>query len=189
MDVLHAMGLRGLGQDFTSLFDSSLADPGATAVDSGGQTVDTQGNVIDNINGTLTTPDGTVYDSYGNIIDNTAGTLTTPAGTVYNAQGEIVLPDGTRVDQANNTIITPDGVTHTNQITLPLGLTSAQIQQAAVRIAAQTGTPVGQWLARTIGGNTVLYRNPQGGIGTFNVSSMLLPAAILLGIFFLGKRN
>lgn len=76
------------------------------------------------------------------------------------------------IKESENTIRIPSGVS----------VTQKQIDD----IVAKVGGKVGNWVAQKVGGQTILTRN-QSGIGTMNVKDLLMPAAIIGGLFLLTK--
>lgn len=137
----------------------------------GGITGTTNGNSIDNGDGTITT-----YDTQGNIISTVDKASNQPLAT---APTQVYMPaNATPADYA--AVIANDPKI---QFKVTDALNSPMVKNALDKLA----TVGGQWLAKQVGGNTVLYKNNQGGIGTMNIKSLLIPAAIVAALVFAGK--
>lgn len=120
------------------------------------------------------------FDDYGDPVTQLQDVTQT---TAYNTGGALTEPQAETV--AKGLIATNYGGTVSNDgnsITLPF-LSPDQSQ----KLINQLATAGGQWAARQFGGNTVLYKNNQGGIGTMNIKSLLIPAAIVAALIFAGK--
>lgn len=122
----------------------------------------------------ITLPDGTRINTADNSVILANGEQFDSTGTI------ITLPDGTIVNKAAGTVTTTDGVEYkgANQIKLPFGITQAQVDS----FTAKLGQQAGNWIARQVGGSTVLYRQ-NGGIGSMDIKSLLVPGAILAALF------
>jgi hypothetical protein len=74
-------------------------------------------------------------------------------------------------------------------ITIPGIISDSAAASIAANLSASIGTAAGKWLAKKVGGNTVLYRQQAGGIGTFNIQNLLLPGAVIFGLVMLSKKG
>lgn len=161
---------------FLSGLGDATSDMLAFSGDDSGATVDVN-TVAANAGDTVFLPDGTQ-------IDKLTGSVTLSNGQQFDSTGGIITqPDGTIINKAANTVTTPDGVVYTgaNQIALPFGITDAQV----AAFTAKLGATAGQWIAKQVGGQTVLYNQSAGGLGTLNIQNLLLPAALLIGVLML----
>jgi len=123
-------------------------------------------------------------DSYGNTIVtysdgsqkilNAANREITAAQESQIAQQQIAV---SKIASSSGGMLLPDG-----SVNIPGVLSNPTVKNILDKLA-QSG---GQWVARQVGGNTILTRQ-NGGIGTMNIKSLLLPAAIIAGLFILGK--
>lgn len=99
------------------------------------------------------------------------------------------LDDGSVVDAAARTITTADGVVYGDDtVSFLPGVAQSTINKIANQLTAQAGSAAGRWLSKQIGGSTVLYRQNSGQIGTMDIKKLLLPAAVVAGIFFLENK-
>jgi hypothetical protein len=126
----------------------------------------------------------------GSTVDRVAGTVTLANGTLYGATGNsVTLPDCSVVDKSAGIVTLPDGTQYGNPDTTSIlsGIfTPAQIAALKNQMAQRLGIAAGRVVARVIGGNTVLYTTPAGGLQTLNIQSLLIPAALIAGLIALG---
>lgn len=168
----HRRGIGGLGTaaDITDTIDFEDGSQTVYYSDGGWIQYDANGNAVDT---SYSAPEPYTYTGdAGNVIDRIQGTVTisTTASDVATA--------------AANAARLPS----TNSIKLPGGVSQATIDAALNKIIQAGGNAAGNWIARNVGGNTVLYRNnTAGGFGTLNVQSLLLPGILLL-LILKGKK-
>jgi len=129
------------------------------------------GGSQDNGDGTVTT-----YDAQGNIIGTVVKATGEPLAT---AKTQVTMPKtATAADYAARLIADPNIEFKISDVA-----NSPAVKNAMDALLKQGGA----WVAKQIGGNTVLYKNNQGGIGTMNIKSLLIPAAIVAALVFAGK--
>jgi hypothetical protein len=121
------------------------------------------------------------YDDYGDpITELDAATIAegmATGGRLTAAQAETVA--AAQIATNYGATLSSSGDT----ITLPF-LTAAQQNQ----LLQQLGQRAGNWIARQVGGSTVLYKQ-NSGIGTLDIKSLLLPAALILGFMAISKQK
>ena len=140
-------------------------------VGGGGDGIIGSGGSQDNGDGTVTT-----YDAQGNIIGTVVKATGQPLAT---AKTQVIMPKtATAADYAARLVANPNIEFKISDVA-----NSPAVKNAMDALLKQGG----QWVAKQIGGNTVLYKNNQGGIGTMNIKSLLIPAAIVAALVFAGK--
>lgn len=97
---------------------------------------------------------------------------------------QIVVPVGSTQQTIDRVI--DAAITNPNaKITLPAGFSQSQINNILEKLA----TFGGRWIAQTFGSNTLLTRDPQGGISTFNLQKAMPWIIGGIALFVLsGKR-
>ncbi len=99
------------------------------------------------------------------------------------------LDDGGVVDAYARTVTTADGIVYgDNTVSFLPGVAQSTINNIVAQLTAQAGSAAGRWLSKQVGGSTVLYRQNSGQIGTMDIKKLLLPAAVVAGIFFLENK-
>lgn len=125
------------------------------------------------------------YDTDGNIVDQYSPPGVTPIeSTPVAAPSTFFGPDGSYDTSTNDfpSWLSQEQAAGSmpNSISLPPGVTSATAQ----KIIQGLGTDFGTWIARTVGGQTILTRS-----GTFNIQSLLIPGALILGLILFSSKG
>lgn len=163
-----AGNMRGvITQDDGSYFVTDDAG-NAAYYDAGGNYVDYYPNTnlpANQATSIITNSDGSYF-----VVDNS-----TKDAAYYNAAGNFVAYYPANAATLDPSAL-PAGSVQQNDgsIKLPPGVTQEQVN-ALIQKAAQAG---GQWLAKQVGGSTVLYPK-QGGIGTIDIKKWLPIAAVV----------
>lgn len=166
-------------------------------------------DTIENADGGITDfyDDGSwiAYDQNQNVIDYVGAQVThepaNPSDIVRQSDGSYFITDdyGTalydkngvfvayqtadvsgRAEQALSDLGVPNEKTADGGFKIP-GWDSLTTQQKK-QITDKLGQLGGQWLAKQVGGNTVLYRKPSGGIGQLDIKSLLIPGAVIAAL-------
>lgn len=116
-------------------------------------------------------PGGTDYSIYSGSTPTATPNPQTDKVYVPVGQGDTPATIAARVASAQ--VANPNA-----QIVLPSGVSNAAINSI---LASLAGT-AGRYIAQQVGGNTVLYRQNSGGIGSLNIQQLLIPAAIVAAI-------
>lgn len=117
----------------------------------------------------------------GTRVNTADGSVILGNGEQFDSSGQIVtLPDGTIVNKIAGTVTTTDGVEYKGANQIKLPFGITQTQVDA--FTAKLGQQAGNWIAKQVGGSTVFYRQ-NGGIGQLDIKSLLVPGAILAAIF------
>jgi len=121
----------------------------------------------------------TIYDEIGGYT-----TFFSDGSQVYTDPGggsvETFTPENAAVSAANAIAVANGGtITQSGSFVFP-GMTPAQ-QNALI---AKLGTAAGNWIAQKVGGSTIITRQG-GGFGTMDIKGLLIPGAIVLGLFLL----
>lgn len=159
-------GLSGMG-DWEDFYDTS--DVELNSVLDAGQIQLDNGDILDLGTGIASTADGLTY-VYGQ-----ASSDVTPMADEY------VIPSGTPQEVAERAAAAVIANPSAN-IRLPSGVTSSVLSNVLTKL----GTAAGNYVARQIGGSTLLVRKGNG-IGTQDAKSFLMPLAIVAGLYILGR--
>ena len=143
------------------------------------------------------------YDDYGNCsdwVDNGDGQSTTDPVALASVAANVaadasggptvnISASSTDVGVANAALSVQNQL---NMTAVPAtGLTQAQAQAQGLNwtaLLAQAASATGTYVARSVGGQTVLYPNNTGGLSSLNLSS-ILPIALIGGALFLFSRS